>query len=117
MEDKYLIDANIFITAHRQLYPFDIFISFWEKLVEKAADQMVIIEQIEEEILRGKDKLSEWYTKEKSEFTVLVIPDQIVQESYREIINFVEDSENYIQSAKDEFASVADSWLCAYCNP
>jgi len=32
MEVKYIIDANIFITAHRQIYPFDIAPGFWEQL-------------------------------------------------------------------------------------
>lgn len=78
MESKYIIDANVFMTAHRQRYPFDIAPSFWEQLVDKAADKMLIIE------------------------------------AYREIINSVNDNEDYKQSAKDEFASIADSWLCAY---
>ncbi len=79
MEHKYIIDANVFITAHRQIYPFDIVPSFWEQLVDKAADKIVIIEDVQEEI-----------------------------------INSVNDNAQYKQSAKDEFASVADSWLCAY---
>ncbi len=35
-------------------------------------------------------------------------------ESYSNIINYVNESKQYLQSAKDEFASIADSWLCAY---
>ena len=34
-----MMDANVFITAHRQLYPFDVAPSFWEQLVDKAADK------------------------------------------------------------------------------
>ena len=114
MESKYIIDANVFITAHRQRYPFDIAPSFWEQLVNKAADKMLIIEDVQTEILRGEDLLSEWYSNQSSNFTVLKIPDHEVIESYGEIINYVNDNENYKQSAKDEFASIADSWLCSY---
>lgn len=35
MRDKYLIDANVFMTAHRQLYPFDLAPGFWKQLVLK----------------------------------------------------------------------------------
>ncbi|MDD2556615.1 MAG: DUF4411 family protein [Syntrophaceticus sp.] len=57
MRDKYLIDANVFMTAHRQLYPFDLAPSFWEQLVERAADRIVIIEEIQKEIRKGQDLL------------------------------------------------------------
>ena len=37
-----------------------------------------------------------------------------VIESYKIIINSINDNEQYKPSAKEEFASSADSWLCAY---
>lgn len=114
MEGKYIVDANIFITAHRQRYPFDIAPSFWEQLVEKAAHKIIILEEVQNEILRGNDLLAEWYNEESSNFTVARIPEQDVIEAYREIINSVNNNGQYKQSAKDEFASIADSWLCAY---
>jgi len=115
MGDKYIIDANVFITAHRQLYPFDIAPSFWDQLVEKASDKIIIIiEEVQKELLRNKDSLTEWYTSQSSNFTVLRIPNQEVIESYKKIINGINGNNKYKQSAKDEFASIADSWLCAY---
>ncbi len=114
MKYSYLLDANIFITAHRQRYPFDIVPSFWKQLIDRAADQVMIIEKVEEELLRGKDELTEWYEEQSAHFTVLNIPTQEVIASYRQIINFVNESEQYTPSAKEEFASIADSWLCAY---
>lgn len=114
MENKYLIDANVFITAHRQSYPFDIAPSFWEQIVEKASDKIVIIENIHKEILKGNDELTNWYDGVCSEFTVLGVPDGEVIKAYSKIISSIIDNMQYKQSAKDEFASVADSWLCAY---
>lgn len=114
MGHKYIVDANIFITAHRQRYPFDIAPSFWKQLVDKAGDKIIIIEKVEDELLRGNDELKEWYNRENSNFTVLKIPEQEVIKSYGEIINSVNVNKQYKQSAKDEFASIADSWLCAY---
>ncbi|NLC07460.1 MAG: DUF4411 family protein [Syntrophomonadaceae bacterium] len=54
MRDKYLIDANVFMTAHRQLYPFDLAPSFWEQLVEKASDRIVIIEEVKKRYEEAK---------------------------------------------------------------
>ncbi len=114
MNSKYFVDANIFITAYRIWYPFDLAPSFWDQLVHKAADRIVIIEQIEKELLVGNDLLVEWYQKQCSNFTVLKIPEPEVILAYKKLINYVNNHETYRQSAKDEFARVADSWLCAY---
>ncbi len=114
MDSKYMMDANTFITAHRQWYPFDVAPSFWEQLVDKAADKIVIIGQVENELLKGKDLLADWYNDQSANFTVLKIPDQEVITAYRKVINSVNDSERYTPSAKEEFARVANSWLCAY---
>lgn len=114
MDSKYVMDTNVFITAHRQMYPFDVAPSFWEQLIDKASDKMIIIEQVENELLKGEDLLTNWYSLQVSNFTILKIPDQEVIEAYRKIINSVNETERYTQSAKDEFASIADSWLCAY---
>ena len=42
------------------------------------------------------------------------MPGLDVIDSYRTIINSVNNSEQYKESAKRKFASSADSWLCAY---
>lgn len=114
MNKKYLIDSNIFITAHRQIYPFDIAPGFWEQMINKAADKIIIIENIDKELLRGEDELTEWYSNNKDKFEVLAIPESEVFESYGKIINNINENQQYNPSAKHEFASVADSWLCAY---
>ena len=95
MECKYIVDANIFITAHRQRYPFDIAPSFWEQLVEKAAHKIIILEEVQNEILRGNDLLAEWYNEKSSNFTVVGIPEKDVIESYRQIISSVNSNEQY----------------------
>ena len=114
MGNKYIVDSNIFITAHRQIYPFDIAPSFWEKLAEKASGKIIIIEAVQKEILKGQDLLAEWYEREKNKFQVLGIPEQEVIKAYQKIITSINDNEQYKQSAKEEFASLTDSWLCAY---
>ncbi len=114
MTDKFLIDACVFITAHRQLYPFDLVPSFWVQLVEKASDRIVIIDAVQKEIRRSHDLLAKWYEKECDKFTVLGTPHQEVIEAYKKVIKSVYANQRYTPSAKQEFASSADSWLCAY---
>lgn len=114
MGDKYLLDANVFITAHRKFYPFDIVPSFWRQLVEKAADKIIIIEEIDNELLRGQDVLVEWYKENRDKFQILRIPDQSVIVASRRIMNYISENEQFTESAKIEFASSADLWLCAH---
>lgn len=114
MDKKYLLDSNVLITAHRTLYPFDIAPGFWEQLIDKASNKIIIIEKVSEEILRGEDQLTAWYLENKDKINILGIPEAKVIESYGEIINRINDNDQYKEAAKQEFATVADSWLCAY---
>ena len=112
MGNKCLVDANIFITAYRRLYPFDLAPSFWEQLIEKASHRILIIEQVDQEIRKGKDVLSQWYRMSVASL-ILGQPSSLL-ESCKAIINWVNGNQRYTQSAKDEFASSADLWLCAH---
>lgn len=114
MTHKFLVDANVFITAHRLLYPFDIAPGFWEQLSDRASDRIVIIEEVQKEIRKGQDPLADWYECERGKFTVLGIPTADVIDSYRRIINSVNNNKQYRQSAKEEFAASTDLWLCAH---
>ncbi|MCR6547000.1 DUF4411 family protein [Dehalobacterium formicoaceticum] len=114
MNRKYFIDANILITAHRSYYPFDIAPGFWDQFIEKASSKVIFIEKVSDEILRGEDQLSDWYQENSANFILMKIPDTNVINSYSRIINSINSNIQYKQSAKDEFATLADSWLCAY---
>lgn len=116
MDRKYLLDANILITAHRTLYPFDIAPGFWEQFIEKASSRIIVIEPVKMEIDRGEDELSTWFTDNLDRFDYYRVPNSEVIESYRLIINSINSNGQYKQSAKDEFAKLADSWLCAYAH-
>ena len=114
MDKKYLVDSNIFITAHRTLYPFDIAPGFWKQLIDKASEKIIIIEKVSSEILIGQDELTDWFLENKDKFNVLDIPEEEVLLSYGKIISSINDNKQYKETAKIEFASIADSWLCAY---
>ncbi len=55
MGRKYAIDANIFISASRLYYPFDVAPAFWKQLLEKGADKVILIDRICDEIFRGAE--------------------------------------------------------------
>jgi hypothetical protein len=116
---KYLLDTNIFIQAHRVSYPFDIFPSFWEKIIELAERGNIIsIDKVKMEICdksSHQDELSVWCTTNlKDDFFV---DTSIYIDRYTDIINWaVSSSLHYTQNAIDEFlqTDLADPWLIAY---
>ena len=58
---KYLVDANFFIQAHRESYPFDVAISFWNKINQLAsAGKIVSIDKVKAEIYEKNDDLEAW---------------------------------------------------------
>jgi predicted nucleic acid-binding protein len=113
--NKYILDTNIFITAKNNWYPFDIFPSFWDKLLEKAKnEEFYISSEIYEELKAGDDELADWIEENKSYFKILPSDTSNLITCYSEIIQSVVDNEIYKESAKEEFARVADSWLIAH---
>ncbi len=114
MNRQYIIDANILILSSRQLYPFDIMPGFWDQLIEKGAEKTVLIDKIKSEIYCGDDELSEWLQENQGSFIEKDMNDPGVIAAYGRIIQSVTDNPQYDQAAKDEFANIADSWLCAH---
>ena len=113
--DKFIIDANVLISAHRRSYPMDIVPSFWEKiLMEAEAQNFFLIDEILSEILIGEDELAEWISDHISSFTILKSDEEVVINTYRDLIQKVMDNPKYRYKAKSDFASVADSWLIAH---
>jgi len=114
---KYLLDSNIFIQAHRMHYPFDVFPSFWNKLIELSDKGLIIsIDKVKKELCDNstQDDLSIWCSQTMS--------DNFFQDSsscidkYAEIAVWTSGHPHFQQSAKDEFLStdLADPWLIAY---
>lgn len=108
----YLLDTNIFITAKNDL-PMDIYPSFWKALTQLASTgKFRSIKKVEDEIRKGKDELVDWidnnlpqdfFIPESS--NTLAALSTVTQWT---ILNNV-----YSQAAKNEFVTVADSWIIA----
>ena len=130
-EIRYLLDTNIFIAASRGYYHFDICPDFWTMLIEQNQNGRVLsIKPVKEEILpktrKSKkddvqeddapkyDRLALWVKNKAPKSFFADCNDLLVAESYREIIQSVQANRQYLDRAKDEFATVADSWVIAY---
>ena len=114
MTRRYAVDSNIFITASRKYYLFDIAPGFWNQLVEKGNSSIILIDKVKDEIYRNEDDLSRWLEDSEKSFNVKYSEDIEVINNYKEIITSVNNSEVYNQHAKDVYAKSADSWLCAH---
>ncbi len=112
MNRKYAIDANILIGPSRGLYSFDIAPGFWNELVEKGCDKIILVDKIRDEIYRNEDQLSWWLKSTESSFIVKDSGVKNIISSYRKIMVSVQSNKQYKESAKAQFASSADSWLC-----
>lgn len=111
---RFLLDANVFIQAHRLHYPFDVFPAFWSWLEqENATGSIGSIKEVYDEIEDGKDPLADWIKALDSETWFLKCDDEDTQRCYAEIANEIMAGTHYTQSAKEEFLTVADSWLIA----
>lgn len=60
VQSKFVLDANIFIDAHRRYYAFDFAPGFWRVLIEQAEKGRVIsIDRVRDELIASNDALSE----------------------------------------------------------
>ncbi len=114
---KYILDTNILITAYRLTYPMDVIPTFWNKLLEKAKDNTFsLIDFVVDEIRVGEDTLRKWIDENIDDIEVLKSDDFNVIESFRVLMNDVENTEQYTQKAKEDYAASADSWILAHAH-
>ena len=61
---RYLLDANVFIEAHRRYYAFDIVPAFWSSLLSlHESDEVLSIDRVRGELAAAKDVLADWAIK------------------------------------------------------
>ncbi len=109
----YLLDANVFMEAHRRYYAHDICPGFWECLVHHCrAARLMSIDRVQAEIADG-DALSAWVKKAPGSLFVSS-GEMPVVEAFGEMMTWVQGNKQFLPGAKAEFARVADGWLAAY---
>lgn len=111
---KYLLDANVFIQAHRFHYPMDLFPTFGELLEgENEKKRIFSIHEIYDGLQKGKDELWKWVERQNKESWFLSASDEETQKSFTEIGDWIEENKQYKEGAKKDFLDTADPWLIA----
>lgn len=110
----YLLDANVFIEAHRRYYSFDICPDFWDWLKRKHEEDSVFsIKEVYDELCDSEDELSEWAEKMSMRNFFKETDDMATINKVRELMNWA-NTEKFTKAAVDEFYSSADIFLVAY---
>ncbi|MGM8215894.1 DUF4411 family protein [Bacillaceae bacterium W0354] len=114
MNTKYLLDANVFIEAHKRYYAFDLVPSFWSFLIRCAEDNHLIsIDRIKDELIKQEDVLNEWVCRDFRNWFKSTDDEDVIR-NYERLMKWAFSQDQYLGYAKSEFANVADSWLIAY---
>lgn len=114
MRSTFVLDANIFIEAHRRYYGLDLCPGFWESLAHFARlGQLRSIDRVYRELETGRDALLDWAKTSPAELFVSSAAPEVVK-AYSEIMTWVEEHSEFSAEAKSKFASEADGWVAAY---
>jgi len=110
----FLLDANVFIDAHRRYYGFDLCPGFWTALVRQHQEHRVFsVDRVRQEISKGTDKLKKWARQKDLDAFFRNTNDQATLSYFGDMSDWVQGESQYTSEAKSEFATVADGWLVA----
>jgi hypothetical protein len=106
-ENKYLLDANVFIESAENHYAFDIAPKFWESLISHSkTGRIQSIDRVKIELDRGKDQVAEWAEKQ-FRHAFASTDDTAIIGAFGRLMNWVQGQAQYKDEAKAEFATVA----------
>ncbi len=110
----YWFDSDSFMRPNREAFRFgtDFGEKFWNLLSDKLQEGVIASSStILDELLEGKDELSEWAKRHEDYFYV---PDQSVQEVYTQIADSVHKTGRYSAPHIAAFLDNADPWIIAH---
>jgi hypothetical protein len=111
----YALDANIFIQAKNSYCAFAICPGFWKSILGfHHSRQMCSIDQIRDELLRGKDDLADWTKHKLPKSFFQNTSDLEITAAYRELMTWAQNNRQFYDTAKADFAASADGWLIAF---
>lgn len=114
MTNVFMLDANIFIEAHRRYYGLDLCPGFWECLRHYGErERLASIDRVRQELMRGGDALSKWI-RDAPGALFRSSAEPAVVAAFGETMAWVDESVQFREEAKKEFAAAADGWLAAY---
>ena len=110
----FILDANVFIQAHRLYYSFDICPGFWDSIIQNYNNGLCVsIDKIRDE-LEGNDALWQWVKNQlPNDFFKDTNDPHIIAEIAK--LSAWAQTQPFTPAAKVEFAQVADAWVLAYC--
>jgi len=112
---KYILDATVFIGAHRQYYSFDTCPGFWDWLEGKHEEGSVFsIKKVYDELLGKEDKLSEWAKKMSKRKFFKIDNDEKTILEVKKLRDWADDKEKFTGAAREKFYRSADLFLIAY---
>lgn len=114
---KFVLDAGVFIQAHRAYYAFDIAPGFWTSLLHHANEgRLLSIDRVREEVLNGgkDDALENWVKKKVPKDVFVATKTAEVAAEFATLMQWVQAQEKFKPEAKAEFAVKADGWLIAH---
>ena len=114
MSEKVLFDANSFIDPYNKYYAPKLVPSYGKYLLE-IAPQIVLLDKVYNEVIRGKDSLASWLRRGKENFCFLSSQDAEILSVYGQVIQYLDESPLYQEAAVRCWAEerVADPWLIA----
>ncbi|APA63107.1 DUF4411 family protein [Maribacter sp. 1_2014MBL_MicDiv] len=117
--NKYILDSNFFIQAHRSIYPLDVVQSFWLKINSLSQAGIISsIDKVKKEIYDNsshEDELKLWCDSNLSS-NFFINTDGVLQ-NYISIVSWTNSmSHHYTPNAIQEFleTDLADPWLIAF---
>lgn len=112
-QPSFLLDANVFIQAFQQYYPFDVCPGFWECLIGSSEQGMLTsIDRVRAELQGYDDDLKQWANATPDIFAPSADP--LVVDAYQEVIGWAYGNSQFKPGAKANFAGKADGWIVAY---
>jgi hypothetical protein len=110
----YLLDANVFIEAHKRHYAFDICPGYWTALLSHHhGGRLCSIDRVREELVGQSDALSNWAQGLPGSFFVGT-DDLKVADVFGGVVTWLQAQPQYFPYAKTEFFAGADGWLIAH---
>lgn len=112
----YILDSDVFITAKRSYYSFNICPGFWDSLIHHhKTGRIYSIDQVKEELQNYKtDDLLKWIRKNIQKNFFLNTDHENIRSEYETIMRKIGNCQQYYEPAKHEFARGADGWIIAY---
>ncbi len=111
--NRYLLDANVFIQAKDQYYGFDLCPGFWSSLVHHhRKNDIFSIDKIKAELTGNP--LANWVRNDVPPTFFKKTNNVAVVKALADMNSWVNANPQFTPEARAEFAASADGWLVAY---